>query len=175
MSDGLVYLLASCVFALLAFGLPAWLNRRRSHLDRQMAFANQYYSAARNVVGNKEVPDELAELVMVLGRMMFTPRLGRRIMSLWLKGEFSRIAERSRDRQSPFDQISSDAMRREVAVAVVSGMFAATCENHVIGPIVRRNILYWLMGNSGQSGGDATRYATAALRGAPEMSDLQAA
>ncbi len=128
-----------------AFCLPAVLAWRRQQIEIMTACRDEFYKAVNALLSDDDTPEIVIARLDALEHNMVEPALGRHVAWGAINGELRQFAEHPPDEMKK-TIAAIESMRPElrelVGRAMISGVLAGTYTNIVIGPILRRVMLY---------------------------------
>lgn len=128
-----------------AFCLPRVLAWRRQQIEIMAACHDEFYKASNALLSDDDTPEIIITRLDVLEHNMVEPAVGRYVAWSAINGRLSRLAEHPpHEMRKTIAAIQSmrPELRELVGRAMISGVLAGTYTNIVIGPILRRVMLY---------------------------------
>lgn len=149
--DSVLGLLGAGALLGIIFIHQAYLTWRVKQIEAMERHRAMFFRSAGALVKNKSTPDEIIKHIEFLMENIDSPVIGRIIFlsSLWggMIGDFVRPSVKTLALESSIQSMTSE-MQFHFYVLASRGMFAATFTNALIGPFIRRFVLYWVAGDN---------------------------
>lgn len=137
---------ASAILALGGTGVLARFNR---HTDRMMEARDVFFRASRALLNEQETSRVIVDQLEFMAKTINDPRIGRALLVAALRGDLGKAVrnppQHSLDLRAALERMRPE-LRRQYGIAASSYLFAATFTNSVLGTLIRRVALFWLIG-----------------------------
>lgn len=147
------WVLAGVALTIILLMLP-FLRWRTGQINTMMRMREDFFQAADNLISDDDTPEFILDYLEWLSSKLDSPQLGHLILLHALNGELRATAESPMQDEAQLSKIIDDLrpeLQEQVAKATAAGLLAVTFTNWLLGPFIRRMILFSITKNAEQA------------------------